>query len=226
MNSGFFSAHAVFARDIAIAYRSGGGWFYGLFFFAVFAALAAIAFGPELNALRAAAPAVVWLASALSVQFAVNDLFEDDFRDGSLAVVAAQEESVLPYWAGKTASVAVTAAAPVILATPLVLLFLGVKPGLGVMTALQIAIGMPAIVFIAVFSSALAVGLRAGGLLAMIIASPFAAPALIFGVSATKALFANQTFMSPEVLILAALSLFMGATTAGFSVLALRLSLE
>ena len=219
-------ADAVLARDLALAFRSGGGWFYALFFFAMFTALAAIAFGPSLPALAQAAPAAIWLAAALAIQFAAADLFEADMQDGSLRAVAAEQKSLFPYWFAKAALLSLTAAAPMIVAAPFFLTMLGVPFAQGIGLAVILLIGAPALLFIAVLTSALAAGLRAGGLLAMVIAAPFAAPVLVFGVSAAKALLAGGGLALPETLILGALSLFMAAATPGFAVAALRVSLE
>ncbi|MAW82570.1 MAG: hypothetical protein CMI63_20230 [Parvularcula sp.] len=219
-------ALAILSRDVKTAFRSGGGWFYALFFFAVFTALAAIAFGPSLGALRAAAPAAVWLAAALAIQFAAADLFERDMNDGSLRVIAAEQGRLFPYWLAKSALLALTAAAPLILTAPFFLTMLGVPFAQGIGAALLLLIGAPALFFIAVLTAALSTGLRAGGLLAMIIAAPFAAPVLVFGVTATKAFFAGAALFGPEALILGALSLFMAAATPVFAIAALRVSLE
>ncbi len=219
-------AGAVFARDIKIAFRSGGGWFYALFFFAVFTALAAIAFGPALSALASAAPATLWLAAALAIQFAASDIFEGDLRDGSLRVFAAEQGGLFSYWLAKVSALALTAAAPMIIAAPFFMSMLGVPFSQGVGAAVTLAIGAPALLLISVLTAALAGGLRTGGLLATIIAAPFAAPLLIFGVSATKIVLAGNGLISPESLILAALSLFMSAATPVFAIAALRISLE
>lgn len=219
-------AGAVLARDLVLAFRSGGGWFYALFFFAVFTALAAIAFGPSLSALAQAAPAAVWLAAALAIQFAAADLFEADMQDGSLRALAAEQGTLFPYWLAKAALLALTAALPMVFAAPFFLTMLGVTFAQGIGLAVILLIGAPALLFIAVLTAALAAGLRAGGLLAMVIAAPFAAPVLVFGVSAAKAFLAGNGLASPETLILGALSLFMAAATPGFAVAALRVSLE
>ena len=96
----------------------------------------------------------------------------------------------------------------------------------GAGAALILGVGAPALVFIAVLTSALSAGLRAGGLLAMIIAAPFTAPVLVFGVTAAKAFLAGAGLFGPETLILGALSLFMAAATPVFAIAALRVSLE
>lgn len=217
---------AILARDLKLAFRSGGGWFYALFFFAVFTALAGIAFGPSLTSLAAAAPAAIWLAAALAIQFAAADLFENDLADGSLRVLAAEQQGLFPYWGAKAGLLALTAAAPMILAAPFFLTMLGVSFGQGIGLAVILLVGAPALVFLALLTAALSAGLRAGGLLAMVLAAPFAAPVLVFGVSAAKAFLAGAGLASPETLILAALSLFMAAATPAFAIAALRVSLE
>lgn len=219
-------AGIIFSRDLALAFRSGGGWFYALFFFAVFTVLSGIAFGPSLTALAAAAPAAVWLAAALAIQFAAADLFDSDMQDGSLRALAAEQGGLFPYVIAKTALLAATAAAPMIAAAPFFLTILGVSFVEGLSVSLILAIGAPALIFIAVLTAALSAGLRAGGLLAMVIAAPFAAPVLVFGVSAAKAVLAGGGLAAPETLILGALSLFMAALTPGFTIAALRVSLE
>ncbi|GJL92068.1 heme exporter protein CcmB [Hyphococcus sp.] len=213
-------------RDVAIAFRSGGGWFYAVFFFAVFTALAAIAFGPALSALAIAAPAAIWLAAALAIQFAAADLFETDFTDGSLRVIAAEQQSLFPYWLAKALLLSLIAALPLIFAAPFFLTMLGVPFGAGVGVSLVLLVGAPALIFVAVLTAALSTGLRTGGLLASILAAPFAAPVLVFGVSAAKAYLAGGVLISPELLILGALSLFMAAVTPPFVIAALRVSLE
>jgi len=217
---------AVFERDIKVALRAGGGWFYGLFFFALFAALAGLAIGPEPPALQRAAPAVVWLAAAFSIELAVADAFAADARDGSLRVLAAEHESLFPYVFAKAASLATIAAAPLLLGAPVALGMFAVAPARLAGAAGLIALGAPALILTALFAAALAAGLRAGGLFSTLIAAPFIAPPLIFGVLATEKFIAGGAFWSPETLILAALSLFMAALAPAFSVAALRLALE
>ncbi|WP_411820519.1 heme exporter protein CcmB [Hyphococcus formosus] len=217
---------AILRRDFVLAFRSGGGWFYALFFFAVFTALSAIAFGPSLSALAIAAPATLWLAIALSVQFSAADLYENDIRDGSLRVIAAEQLSLLSYWGAKVCVLMITAVVPMIATAPFFLTMLGLSFGQGVILAIILFMGAPALVFIAVMTAALASGLRAGGLLAMIIAVPFSVPVLVFAVRASKSVLAGSGLVTPESLILCAISLFMAVLTPGFTIAALRVSLE
>jgi len=219
-------ARAIFTRDLAIAMRSGGGWFYAILFFAVFGTLAGVAIGPEPSALALAAPAIVWLAATFAIQLSVADIFDADLRDGSLRALAAEQTSLLPYFAAKAGLVFVTAAAPMVAASPLLLTMFGINPENLMGAVVILALGAPALILTALFSAALAAGLRAGSLLAMIIAAPFLAPPLIFGVLAVESYMASATIWSPEALILSALSLFMVVMAPGFSLAALRIGLE
>ncbi|MEM9494732.1 MAG: heme exporter protein CcmB [Pseudomonadota bacterium] len=216
---------AILVRDVKVALRSGGGWFHALLFYGLFAGLSALAFGPELSALSEAAPAVIWLAAALAVQFAVADIFARDVADGFLYAISAEEESLFGYYAAKASFVAAAIAAPVVLATPLVMAMFGAGPG-SITGAAMLAIGLPGLIFLSLFTAAIAAGLQAGGMLAIAISAPLVAPVLIFGVIATEKLLASQVFWSPEAMFLAALTLILGAAMPLFTIAALRAALE
>jgi len=217
---------AILARDLKIAFRSGGGWFYALLFYAVFAVLAGLAFGPELTALKRAAPGVIWLAAAIAVQFSVADVFNGDIRDGFLHAFAAEEESLFPYILAKFVFVMATVAAPLILAAPVVLVMYGVDFGMAIGAALILLTGLPGVILLSLFTAGLAAGLRAGGMLAMVVSAPVIMPILIFGVLAAKKFLMSGVFWSPETFVLAALTLLLGALTPPFMILVLRAALE
>ncbi|MEM8936068.1 MAG: heme exporter protein CcmB [Pseudomonadota bacterium] len=217
---------ATFARDFAIATRSGGGWFYGLLFFALFATLSGLAIGPERASLAIAAPAIAWLATAFALQLASADCFESDFRDGTLRVLAAENESLAPYYVGKLLSLIATIGVPLICVIPVVFLMFGTPASDVSGAAALIIIGMPALLVIVLFAAAIATGLRAAGLLASLIGAPLAAAPLIFGVLSVKSLFERGVFWSPETMLVAALGLFFGVLLPPFSIAALRYGLE
>ncbi len=222
----FGLTRAIAARDLSIAFRAGGGWFYALMFFAVFAAMAALALGPGRLLLAPAAPAVLWLAAAFSTQFAVADIFEGDANDGFLHALAAEEESLFPYVLAKVLTVMATSALPQVVAAPIILTMYGAPVDAVIAATMVFLMGLPGIMLIALFTAALAAGLRAGGMLATLIAAPFMAPVLIFGVSAMKKVLNGYGFWSPEMLVLTALSLFFAAVIPPFTIFVLRAALE
>ena len=79
---------AVFLRDVRLAVRAGGGAALALGFFAAVAALVPLGVGPELALLARVAAGVVWVAAALAALISLDRLFQADFEDGSLDVLA------------------------------------------------------------------------------------------------------------------------------------------
>ena len=76
---------------------------------------------------------------------------------------------------------------PLVVAAPLLGLFMNMEPvGIGA-TALTLLVGTPAITFIGAVGAAVAVALPRGGLLISVLVLPLAIPVLIFGVSASYA---------------------------------------
>ena len=216
----------ILRRDILIALRSVGGWYYALFFYGLFVLLAALSFGPEPHLLRAAAPAIVWLAMALSLQFSALDAFREDLDDGFVYAHAAETSSLAPYFLSKLLLLLVTSAVPIIGATPLALAMLAVD-GYSLMSVIGLlVIGAIAIGIGVVFTASVAAGLRAGGMLAILLAVPIMGPTLIFGTLAMEQLLAGGVFLSPETLLLSALMLFLIVIGPTFGVMALRAGLE
>ena len=98
---------------------------------------------------------------------------------------------------------------PLVLASPLLGLFMNMEPaGIGA-TALTLLVGTPAITLIGAVGAAVAVSLPRGGLLVSVIVLPLTIPVLIFGVSASYgAVEEPAPFLAP-FLILAAITCFL-----------------
>jgi heme exporter protein B len=97
---------------------------------------------------------------------------------------------------------------PLVIAAPLLGLFMNMEPiGIGA-TALTLLVGTPAITFIGAVGAAVAVALPRGGLLISVLVLPLTIPVLIFGVSASYGAVAEPDPFLPPFLILAALTLF------------------
>ncbi len=97
---------------------------------------------------------------------------------------------------------------PLVIASPMLGLFMNMDATATAATALTLLVGTPAIAFIGAVGAALAVALPRGGLLVSVIVLPLTIPVLIFGVSASYgATDAVAPFFAP-FLILCALTLF------------------
>src|ERR1700743_2566368 len=79
---------ALLMRDMRLAARSGGGAALALGFFALVATLVPLGIGADLNLLARVAGGVLWVAAVLAALLSLDRLFQGDFEDGSLDVLA------------------------------------------------------------------------------------------------------------------------------------------
>ena len=115
---------------------------------------------------------------------------------------------------------------PLVIAAPLLSVFLNVDPvAMGAVT-LTLLVGTPALTLIGAIGASLTVALRRGGLLLAVLVIPLAIPVLIFGVSAADAAIHDPVPFRTPFLILCALSLIAAVVGPVASAAALRFSAE
>ncbi len=178
---------ALFARDARIAIRIGGGAMMGVLFFLAVVTLVPFAVGPDLALLRRIGPAILWLGALLSSLLALDRLFANDHEDGSLDLILMARLPLELVVAAKAFAHWVTTGLPLVVASPILGLFLNLEPTALAATGLTLLVGTPALTFIGVVGAALATALRRGGLLLPVLVLPLTVPVLIFGVAATNA---------------------------------------
>ncbi|RJT39704.1 heme exporter protein CcmB [Mesorhizobium waimense] len=215
---------ALFLRDIRLSIRAGGGALTGVIFFLAVIATIPFGVGPDLNLLARIGPAILWIAALLACLLGLDRLFQADREDDSLDLLVLGHDrhmlaltvlvKCLAHWAGSVL--------PLVVAAPLLGLFMNMEPiGIGA-TTLTLLVGTPAITFIGAAGAAVAVALPRGGLLISVLVLPLTIPVLIFGVSASYgAVTEPDPFLQP-FLILAALTLFLAVLGPVAAALALR----
>lgn len=196
---------ALLRRDVALAFRAGGGAMTALGFFAAVAVLTPLGVGPDLPLLARLGGGVLWLAAMLAGLMSLETMFQAEDDDGSLDLVAL---SPLPLELVALAKIAahwlVTGLPLTLLAWPLSLLF-ALPEGAAGALVLSLAIGTPALAAIGAIGAGLTLSLRRGALLMPLIVLPLTAPVLIFGAGAVLA--ALDHVASGALLLLGAVSL-------------------
>ncbi|TPI37680.1 heme exporter protein CcmB [Mesorhizobium sp. B3-1-9] len=214
----------LFLRDIRLSIRAGGGALIGVIFFLAVIVTIPFGVGPDLNLLSRIGPAILWIAALLACLLGLDRLFQADREDGSLDLLVLNNDrhmlaltvltKCLAHWAGSVL--------PLVVAAPLLGLFMNMEPlGIGA-TALTLLVGTPAITFIGAAGAAVAVALPRGGLLISVLVLPLTIPVLIFGVSASYGAVADPAPFLQPFLILAALTLFLAVLGPLAAALALR----
>ena len=216
---------AIIKRDLILALRSGGAWLYGLFFFAVFIAFSAIAFGGSLNVMRPFAPALIWLAVIFSAMLSFPTIFQIDFEDGNIAQLKLTKQSLISLCTAKAISFAALSILPLILATPLAALVFDMPLQNVAGTMISLCLAAPALAIYGVLSSAILAGRQGGGFLIVLITTPFIIPLLIFGVEAING-YAQSALAAPELRVLIGLSLISIAVGLPAASAALKAHLE
>ena len=198
---------AVFFRDMRIAVRVGGGALMGVLFFLAVITLVPFAIGPDLALLRRIGPAILWLGALLASLLALDRLFAGDHEDGSLDLILLGRAPLELVVIAKALAHWITTGLPLVIASPVLGLFLNLEPLAIAAVMLTLLVGTPALTFIGLVGAALAVMLRRGGLLLPVLVLPLATPVLIFGVSAADAAIVGPVSFGTPLAILCALTL-------------------
>jgi heme exporter protein B len=212
----------LFLRDLKLSVRAGGGALIGILFFLTVVAVVPFGVGPDLNLLSRIGPAIVWIGALLAALLGLDRLFQAERDDGSLDLLLMQETPLVITVIVKCLAHWTATSLPLVIASPLLGLFMNMNETAIGATMLTLLAGSPAITFIGAVGAAVAVALPRGGLLVSILVLPLAIPVLIFGVSATYAAVQEPAPFLPPFLILIALTLFFAVIGPASAALALR----
>ncbi len=194
-------------RDITLALREGGAIGTALGFYLIVIAMLPLGLGPDLNLLSRIAPGLLWIALLLSSLLSLGRMFETDYEDGSLELLAIGGTPLELVAAAKALAHWLTTGIPLALLAPVLGILLNLDISAYGVLVLTMLAGTPAISFLGAIGAALTLRARRGGLLLALLILPLYVPTLIYGIQAISgALLAGQSFW-PSFLILSALSL-------------------
>lgn len=175
---------ALLIRDLRLAIRAGGGFGLGLAFFLIVSTLVPFAVGPETEVLARIAPGILWVGALLACLLSLDRIFQLDFEDGSLDLLATAPIPMEGTVAIKALAHWLTTGLPLVLAGPVFGALMHLPtPGYW-WIFVTLLIGTPALSMIGAFGAALTVGLKRGGLLLSLLVLPLYIPTLIFGAEA------------------------------------------
>ncbi|KKB78878.1 heme transporter [Devosia soli] len=197
---------AVLGREIRLSLRGGGEMLTLVLFFIIVGAIVPFAVGPDKDLLQRIAPGVVWIAAFLAMLLGLEKLFGPDRADGTLALYRLADLPLSAVVAAKVIAHWLTAALPLILASPILALLLAMDLAAFWRTLFSLLLGTPALAGFGAIGAALTVATRRGGLLAPILIAPLCVPVLIFGVGAIAPVGGPEQAQA-ALLFLAALSL-------------------
>ncbi|MFT6452841.1 MAG: heme exporter protein B [Halocynthiibacter sp.] len=176
----------LFARDLRLAVRAGGGFGLGLAFFLIVTVLVPFGVGPQSATLAVIAPGILWLGALLACLLSLDRIFALDYEDGSLDLLATAPVPMEGVVAAKALAHWITTGLPLVIAAPILGVLLNLPSGGYLWLIASLALGTPALSFIGTFGAALTVGLKRGGLLLSLLVLPLYIPTLIFGAEVVR----------------------------------------
>ena len=216
---------ALLLRDLALAFRSGGGFGLGLAFFLLVAVLVPLGVGPDAATLSRIAPGVLWVGAALASLLTLDRLYALDFEDGSLDLLATAPLPMEGVVAIKALAHWLVTGLPLTLAAPVLAVLLNLPSPGYLWLVVSLAVGTPALSVIGAFGAALTVGIKRGGLLLSLLVLPLYVPTLIFGAEVARRGATGQALETP-LLLLAGVSLGAIALLPFAAAYALRVNLR
>ena len=178
---------SLLMRDLKLAARSGGGGALALAFFALMATLVPLGIGADLRLLARVAAGVLWVGAVLAALLSLDRLYQGDFDDGSLDLIALSPLSLEQVALAKFLAHWLSTGLPLTLLAPLLALFFGL-PGAGTeMLVLSLLIGTPAVSAVGAIGASLTLSLKRGGLILPLLILPLLTPVVIFGAGAVSA---------------------------------------
>jgi heme exporter protein B len=197
---------ALIRRDLTLARQQGGGLGAALGFILSVLVLVPLALGPDQALLSRLAPGMMWLALLLAVLLTADRMFQQDYEDGSLDVMAMGRLPFELVTFAKAIAHWLTVSLPLAIITPPLGLLLSLDAAQLPTLWLSMILGSLALSMLASIGGAVTAGLRRGGLLVSLLILPLYVPVLIFGVAAsTASLGPGSSF--PALVVLCAITL-------------------
>jgi heme exporter protein B len=217
--------YRIVGHELRLSVRGGIGSLVALIFFVVTVALFPLGVGPELEVLGRIAPGVVWVAALLAAMLSMERLFQTDYEDGTLELLALSPLPLELVVLAKCLAHWLSTALPLIIISPVLSLLVNMSADGLVMLIAAMFLGTPTLSLIGGVGAALTVGARRGGVLLALLVLPLYIPVLIFGVGAVEGAISGYGSTAP-LMILG--GLFLGALvlTPFAGAAALRLALE
>ncbi len=211
----------LWRRELGLAWAGGGGPLLACGLLLCLTALVPLAAGGNPAGLKPVAGGIAWLALALSSILSLERLFERDFEDGALDLIALGPAPLELVVIAKAKAQWLAVGLPLAAAAPVAALMLGLDPALAPLAGLAALIGGLGFALTGALGAALAVGSRRGGLLIAVVVLPLFIPPVVFGAGALEQA-ASGLSPLPALALLCAYVLFAGVVTPFAGAAAIR----
>ena len=184
----------ILKRDLALSFKKSVTFLIPLVFFLIVISFFPLALGPEKGFLSLLSPGVIWVAALLSSLLAVESIFNEDFRDGTLDHILLSGEPPFVLIFAKVFAHWLITGAPILLASLISTLFLFMPEGIMIPLLSSLLIGTLLLSLLGALGGALSIGKTA--ILSAIIVLPLSVPVLLLGTATITAAINQQDYSS------------------------------
>lgn len=170
-------------------------------------------------------PIMIWISCLLICVFNIENIFKDDYEDGTLEIFLIDHQNLEVTILAKILSHWLISNIPIILTAPIIALVLGVDSQTTFILFISLIIGTPTLSLIGSIAAALTVSLKKNKILVSIIVLPLYIPILIFGTSAVNNSYFQLSYIS-ELYLLGIIFLIFLLTTPIICAKSLKISLD
>ena len=179
-------------RDLLIAFRRSATYITPLIFFLIVITFFPLALGPQQKLLSSLAPGVIWIAALLASLLAVETIFNEDFRDGTLDSFFISLEPTFILVFVKVFIHWLITGLPLLLASCVAALVLYLPFDSISAMILSLILGTFFMSLLGALGAALSLGKSA--ILSAVIVLPFSIPTLLMGTSVIASAINNQEY--------------------------------
>ena len=184
----------ILKRDLGLSFKKSVTFLIPLVFFLIVISFFPLALGPEKRFLSLLSPGVIWVAALLSSLLAVESIFNEDFRDGTLDHILLSGEPPFVLIFAKVFAHWLITGAPILLASLISTLFLFMPEGIMIPLLSSLLIGTLLLSLLGALGGALSIGKTA--ILSAIIVLPLSVPVLLLGTATITAAINQQDYSS------------------------------
>ena len=192
-------------HDLKLHARRGGENIVIIMFFILTVSLFPFGIGHELEKLSEIGSGIIWVCALFSVMLSLERVFQIDYEDGSIELLAIQPVALEIIILAKVLVHWVTTGVALIFATPILSLLMNIQLEKFWVLLFTLIIGTPSLSLIGAMGAALIIGSKKSGILISLIVLPLYLPILIFGVSGVNAIALGVSAQSHLLLLTAIL---------------------
>ena len=181
----------IFLWELKKVFSYKANYIFSLMFYSSIIFLVSIGLQGQNSVLTNVAPGLIWVAIILVLFLSFEDIFHDDYYDGTLDIYLIEDITFYGYALIKSFSHWLANCLPMIIVTPIIGIFVNLNSEIIIPMMVTLIIGTPALSFIGCMGSSLILSLKIHGLIMPIIILPLFLPILVFGVGALDVLIFN-----------------------------------